>query len=68
MSKDILNPVELKIVKLICKQLSSREIGDQLGLSFRTIESYRLIILRKVKAKNLVGIALWAVKNGVVKA
>jgi DNA-binding CsgD family transcriptional regulator len=57
---------ELKIIKLICKQLTAKEIGDRMGLSHRTVEGYRDEILRKIGAKNSVGIAIYAVKNNLI--
>jgi DNA-binding CsgD family transcriptional regulator len=57
------NPIEVRIIKLICRQLSSKEIADKLGLSFRTVEEYRMRIMKKTKSKNVVGIALFAVKH-----
>jgi DNA-binding CsgD family transcriptional regulator len=67
MGKVELNATEIQVVKLVCKQMAAREIGDKLGLSFRTVESYKLNIQKKIKARNIVGIALWAVKNDIVK-
>ncbi|HWJ89598.1 MAG TPA: LuxR C-terminal-related transcriptional regulator [Flavisolibacter sp.] len=58
---------ELKLLKLICKQLTSKEIAAQLGLSHRTIEERRLKLQKKLKVKNAVGIALYAVRNGIIK-
>ena len=60
------NETELKIVKLICKQLTLKEIGDLLHLSLRSIEEYTKKLRDKTDAKNLVGIALYAVKNNIV--
>jgi DNA-binding CsgD family transcriptional regulator len=57
------NPTEIRIIKLICRQLSAKEIADKLGLSFRTVEEYRMRIMKKTKSKNVVGIALFAVKH-----
>ncbi len=59
---------ELRIVQLICRQLSTKEIAAELRLSNRTIDDYRHKILEKTGAKNMVGIALYAVKNGLVTA
>lgn len=56
---------ELQVIKLICRQLSNKEIADKLGLKERTIEDYRAQVMTKVKARNAVGIALYAVKNGL---
>jgi DNA-binding CsgD family transcriptional regulator len=62
-----LNATELKMVKLICKEYNAKEIASRMDLSFRTVEDYRNKIRKKVKAKSLVGIALWAVKNEIIK-
>jgi two-component system, NarL family, invasion response regulator UvrY len=61
------NRTELAIIKMICKQQTAKEMADKLGLSFRTVEEYRGSIQKKVKAKNIVGIALYAVKHELVK-
>lgn len=53
-------------MKLICKQLTTKEIADQLFVSARTVEQHSHLIKEKIEAKNLVGIALFAVKNGIV--
>jgi DNA-binding CsgD family transcriptional regulator len=53
---------EVTIVRLICKQFTAKEIADKMGLSYRTVEGYRLEIQKKIGAKNLVGISLYAVK------
>jgi len=58
---------EVRIVKLICKQLTSKEIAEQVGLSFRTVEEYRGNIEKKIGAKNSVGIAIYALKQGIVR-
>lgn len=58
---------ELKILKLICRQLTAKEIATKIGLSFRTVEDYRRKIQRKVGAKNVVGIAIYAVKHELIR-
>jgi two-component system response regulator NreC len=60
-------PKELKIIKLICQEYSNVEIGEKIDLSSRTVEGYRRIILRKMKARTAAGIALYAVKHGIIK-
>lgn len=62
-----LTPIELKIMKLICRQKSSGEIADELGYSKRTIEGYRETLLRKTGSATVVGIVLYAVRNGIHK-
>jgi DNA-binding NarL/FixJ family response regulator len=56
-----------QIIKLVCRQMTSQEIGDKLGLSKKTIEVYRLQIFSELKIKNNVGLAVWAIKNGLFK-
>jgi two-component system invasion response regulator UvrY len=43
---------EIEILRLIKDGLSSKEIGDQIFLSFRTVEVHRSNILKKLKQKN----------------
>lgn len=62
-----LTPVERLIVKFICEQKTNKEIAKALNFSIRTIEDYRLKIQKKTGTKNAVGIALFAVVNGIVK-
>jgi len=54
-----------QIVRLVCKQMTSQEIGDKLGLSKKTIEVHRLQIFDQVKVRNNVGLAIWAIRNGI---
>ena len=58
---------ELTIIKLICKEMSNKDIAAQLCLSTRTIEWYKEQLLQKTGTKNTVGIALFAIKKGLVK-
>ena len=62
-----LKKIEIEIVRLMGKQLSSREIGEVLGLSARTIEDYKGEMFKKVRVKNAIGMILYAVKQGIVK-
>ncbi|HWY10378.1 MAG TPA: response regulator transcription factor [Bacteroidia bacterium] len=54
---------ELEVLKLICKEHTNREIADILCLSPRTIDTYRENIIQKTGAKNVVGVAFYAVRN-----
>jgi DNA-binding NarL/FixJ family response regulator len=62
-----LNSKEIEIVKLICKEYSSKQIAAQLGHTTRTVENYREKIQEKIGAKNMVGIAVYAMKNNIYK-
>jgi len=58
---------ESQILKLILKQKTSREIGDAIGISRRTVEKVRASLLKKTKSINVVGLTGWAINNDVVK-
>ncbi len=62
-----LNTREKGIIKLVCKEYSSQEIGEKLGLSSKTIENYIGLILKKTKSKNRIGIVIYAIRNGIYK-
>lgn len=53
---------EMEVIRLICQQLTNREIADKLCLSPRTIDTYRENIFEKIGCKNAVGVAMYAVK------
>jgi DNA-binding NarL/FixJ family response regulator len=58
---------EVKIIRLICEQHTSKEIAKELGLSHRTIESCRETILKKTRSKNIVGAVLFAIRNKIIE-
>jgi len=56
---------EVDIIRLICMKKTSKEIGEQLFLSKKAIDKYRISILQKINEKTSVGIVLYAIKNGI---
>lgn len=64
----ILTKREQEVLLLICQEKTNQEIADELFLSPRTVESYRKNMIKKVGAKNTVGLVLYAVKAGWVEA
>jgi DNA-binding NarL/FixJ family response regulator len=58
---------ELKIVKLLCKQFTSREIASALNLNVRTVEDYRHRLQDKTGSRNVVGIILFCIFNNIVR-
>ena len=57
---------EIEIIKMICKQKTTKEMADILKISVRTMENYRTAILDKTGAKNLAGVVLYALKNRII--
>jgi DNA-binding NarL/FixJ family response regulator len=62
-----LSDQEIKIVQLICNEKTSQEIADLLCVSKKTIESHRDKILNKINARNMVGIAIYAMKHKLIE-
>lgn len=59
---------EIHLIRLICFQLTTKEIADKMKISPRTVEEYIHNIKEKIDAKNTAGIALYALKNNIVSA
>ena len=57
---------EIRVIRLICQQLTTKEIAHRLDLSPRTVEEHRYHIQDKIDAKNGVGIALYAVRHHLI--
>mgnify|MGYP000156222732 CR=1 FL=1 len=60
-----LNDTEKQIIKHICLQETNEQMARELNLSLHTVNSYRKLILKKLKCKNSAGLVLFAVKNGI---
>ncbi len=58
---------EKDILRLIAEEYTSQEIADKLFLSQRTVENYRLGLMQKLDAKNMVGMIRKAMQMGLVE-
>jgi DNA-binding NarL/FixJ family response regulator len=64
-------PVELttrerQILELICHEYTNYQIGEELAMSHRTVEGYRMKLMEKTGTKTTVGLVLFAVKNKLI--
>jgi len=57
---------EIQIIELLSKEYSTAEIAHFLLRSNRTIDGYRKEIMKKIGAKNVVGIVMYAIKNDLI--
>lgn len=57
---------EIEIIKMACVEMSSKEIGDKLCISHRTVEKHRKHIMEKTDSKNFIGVILYALKINVI--
>lgn len=57
---------EIVVLNLICEGLTNVQIAEEISLSQRTVEGYRLKMLNKLKVKNTAGLVAYAIKNQIV--
>ncbi len=57
---------ELEFLKHVCTELTYREIAEKMFLSPRTIDGYRDDLFEKLGVKTRVGLAMYAIRNGIV--
>lgn len=64
--KPKLSEREYEVLQLICQEMTSKEIADKLYISARTVDGHRRHLQEKTGARNIVGLVLYAVRNGLV--
>ncbi len=57
---------EIEFLKHICTEKTYKEIADKLCVSPRTVDGYREQLFEKLKIRTRVGLAMYAIKNGIV--
>lgn len=57
---------EQEILRLVAQGLSTREIGEKLFISHKTVENHRARIMRKLGLHNAVDMARYAAKMGLI--
>ena len=63
----LFSPAEIKIIQLICREFSSKEIATEVHLGERTVENYRHRIFEKMGVRNMAGMAIYAIRCGIFK-
>lgn len=58
---------ETEFLKLVCTEMTYKEIADKMILSPRTIDGYRDALFEKLDIKTRTGLVIYAIKNGIVK-
>lgn len=62
-----LNERETAVLQLLCQECSNTEIADRLFPSVRTVEGYRTRLFEKIGARNIAGLVIYAVKQGIIQ-
>ena len=58
---------ELRILKLMCEEKTTKEIADIVDISPRTVEAIRDKLKFKTGAKSMAGLVMYAVKHGILE-
>ena len=62
----VLNDNELSFLKLASSEMTYKEIALKMDISPRTVDNYRDALFIKLNVKSRVGLAMYAVKSGIV--
>lgn len=62
-----LSDKEVKILKLMCEEKTTKEIADIVDISPRTVEAIRDKLKFKTGAKSMAGLVMYAVKHGILE-
>ena len=65
--KPVLTERELTFIKMACTEMTYQQIADEMFVSPKTVDGYRKALFEKLKVKSRVGLAMYAVNNGLVK-
>jgi DNA-binding NarL/FixJ family response regulator len=61
-----LNAREIDFLRMVCSEMTYKEIAEKMFLSARTIDGYRDALFEKLNVKSRVGLVLYAIKNDIV--
>jgi two-component system invasion response regulator UvrY len=64
--KAMLTDVEIQFLKLASTDLTYKEIAQKMGLTPRNVDTFRDGLFMKLDVKSRVGLAIYAVKNGII--
>ena len=58
---------ERDFLKLICSEITYKDIAAQMYVSPRTVDEYRNHLFEKLKVKSRIGLVMYAIRNGLVE-
>lgn len=61
-----LSEKEITFLKMVCTELTYKEIAEKMFLSPRTIDGYRDDLFHKLNVKTRVGLVMYAIKHSIV--
>ena len=67
-AQEVLAPRERQVLQLVAEGHTSKAIAAKLGLSVKTVESYRARVMEKVGVHETAGLVRYAIRHGLVTA
>ncbi len=58
---------EREIIRMVAEEYTNVQIGENLGISPRTVDTHRRNLLQKLRVKNTAGLVKYALKNGILE-
>jgi DNA-binding NarL/FixJ family response regulator len=65
LNKNTFTETEIKFTKLACTDMTYKEIAAQMHLSASSIDNFRHLLFEKTGVSSRVGLAVYAIKNGI---
>ena len=66
LEKNVMNETEIKFLQLTSTEMTYKEIAQEMGLSPRAVDNLRDNLFEKLSAKSRVGLAMYAIRHGLV--
>ncbi len=66
LQKNMLSEQELSFLKLACSELTYKEVAQEMGLNPRAVDGLRDQLFVKLDIKSRVGLAIFAIRHGIV--
>lgn len=64
--ENMLSEREREVLKLICRQKTAKEIGERMFITQRTVEGHKNNLFIKTGAKNIAGLVIYSIQNGIM--
>ena len=65
--KDRLTSREREVVRLIAEGKSSKDVGAELDMSVKTVETHRANVMRKLQVHSVSELVRYAIRNQIVQ-
>lgn len=66
LQRSLLTNIEIEFLKLSCSEMTYKEIAVEMSLNPRSVDNLRDGLFMKLDVKSRIGLAMYAIKNGLV--